>query len=510
MPTVADAPDAMTGPRPRLSVIMPFYRKLRELQLVLPYNARWIGRPDVELVLVLDEPSCEAEVIELVRRLPMVRARVLVNDQPHDWRGPSEAVNVGLRAAEGDLIMMFAPECLLAGDGVSRAVQLLGERPGDVVLGRVAWSTIAMAKRHNIERLFDREYSQKVYPGYTNTYYGCIAASRELLMRVGGWQEGLTGWGAEDDNIRSRLSMAGALLMLDRRLRVLHVSERYRTSSSPSAPVASLEERRRLVYPKSWRANPEGWGQAFDRVAHDWRAVEAATPAPVRLDGPEALAGAMAEPSEAPRLFWGSTGRTRSDTPPTVAALLPLGADAAAAASLVESLWPVAGVWIGVEAGRRDRIDLLEQRRRLLRQAEALGAQWILAANPGERFDAGLARRIGHLTNQDKQDRWTFRVRPMAAPDAFRVDGDWGGREVGRLMRLRGDAVIGTERQGRRWSARLETAPSGLDLFDFNTLGGAGAQPGLDPEMAWPAETFGPFDAPERVLQPVPALAGSA
>ncbi len=80
-----------------LSVVMPCYRKAPELAAVLPHNARSLGRPDVELVLVLDEPGDEAEVLALLDRSPLLQARVIVNAVANPWRAPAAAINVGIR-----------------------------------------------------------------------------------------------------------------------------------------------------------------------------------------------------------------------------------------------------------------------------------------------------------------------------------------------------------------------------------------------------------------------------
>ncbi|MDH3265032.1 MAG: hypothetical protein OEM24_13675, partial [Paracoccaceae bacterium] len=73
------------------------------------------------------------------------------------------------------------------------------------------------------------------------------------------------------------------------------------------------------------------------------------------------------------------------------------------------------------------------RRMALLAEARRLGARWILAADPDERFEDRLAARMPEMLAMGEGNLWTFALREMFAPDAYRVDGVWGGK---RLMRL--------------------------------------------------------------------------
>lgn len=69
------------------------------------------------------------------------------------------------------------------------------------------------------------------------------------------------------------------------------------------------------------------------------------------------------------------------------------------------------------EAGRR---------RLLLREAQQAGADWILAVDPDERFEAGVQGRIRKLTAESGRVAWGFRFREMYTPTDYRIDGIWG------------------------------------------------------------------------------------
>jgi hypothetical protein len=251
-----------------LSIVVPYYKKLKELSIVLPRNVCFVGRPDVELVLVLDEPSQEQEVLALLDQFPMVAAKVLVNDQSHEWRPPCIALNVGIRASKGDFVLVVSPECVFVGDVVSRVIDILRGRPSDVLLGRVTWASFAEAEGRGAEELFQDSLAARGQGSYSMDYYGSIAASRNLFNAVCGYDEALRLWGGDDDNLRARMSMHGALLMLDRRLNFVHLST-VAGRSAPSVPGHNFLQARALVNPTSVRANHYEWGVEFGRVARD-------------------------------------------------------------------------------------------------------------------------------------------------------------------------------------------------------------------------------------------------
>ena len=213
-----------------LSIVGPFFRKFTELGVALPYNARYLSRSDVELVLVLDEPSQEAEVLALLDSFPLLRVRVVVNDRSHDWRPPCVAINVGIQNALGEYVLVVSPESVLVGDVPSRVIGVLRDHPSDVLLGRVAFATYSEAHGRTSEALFPAVMAVRGGHAFAMDYYGTVAASRATFNAVRGYDESLSDWGGDDDNLRARLSMQGALLVLDRALGVIHLSEEPRES----------------------------------------------------------------------------------------------------------------------------------------------------------------------------------------------------------------------------------------------------------------------------------------
>ena len=124
------APQKQAGhPPTRLSVVMPYFRKLAEFTRVLPLQHAWLARPDLEVILVMDTPDEEPELLALLTQYPDVRWTVLVNDRAHPWRPPCKAINVGLRHAVGQFVLVCSPESAFVGDVPSMALEVLQAHP---------------------------------------------------------------------------------------------------------------------------------------------------------------------------------------------------------------------------------------------------------------------------------------------------------------------------------------------------------------------------------------------
>lgn len=455
-------PSQIMDASPQLSVIVPFYKKFDELRLVLPYNARFLRGPDVELVLVLDEPSQEAEVLALLDTLPLIRARVIVNDHDHDWRPPCKAINVGIRAATGRFILVVSPESLFVANVPGRVTRLLNERPSDIVLGRVAWTTFASARAQAPKPLFAAAVAACGGAGFANDYYGSIAGARELFLAIRGYDESLDEWGGDDDNVRARLSMNGAILMLDPELKLLHLSKGKATRSR-TAPHTSTARMRELANPTDAMANPGKWGEGFGRVARDWKQDHIR---PVSSSHGTALPIPKGD-----KLTTGTTARGRRSGRVNVVAVFSFRYDAHLVPDLIANLDPIVDAWVALDDRESDALFSNEvDRRRLLLQAAAdTGARWGLGIDPDERLEGGLADKIDDLTRTMMPVAWSFDLRELYASDRYRTDGAWGSKAQARLFPLRGDLSLGSKELHGSWSD-FPPRPSGFNLYHLKMI----------------------------------------
>ena len=248
---------------PVLSILLPYFRKFQEFKRVLPLNHRYFARAGIELVLLLDESSEEASLLDLLRSYPAVRWKVIVNDVPHPWRPPCKAINVGLRHASGRYVLVASPESAFVGDIPAYALQVMNENPNGIAIGRVGFARFDdLHGGLGLEQQFSA--SVPLEP-YLHTFYGSICGPRSAYQSVGGYDETFTNGGGDDDNIRVRLEMAGYTLLACKDMRLLHLSFEPRDGGEHYDPDDDL----RKCTPHSSRANPGlDWGRDFARIAY--------------------------------------------------------------------------------------------------------------------------------------------------------------------------------------------------------------------------------------------------
>jgi Glycosyl transferase family 2 len=74
------------------------------------------------------------------------------------------------------------------------------------------------------------------------------------------------------------------------------------------------------------------------------------------------------------------------------------------------------------------------RRTHILQEARRLGADWIMAVDPDERYEDNLAHEMPRMLARGEGNLWTFSVREMFDPEHYRVDGVWGGKSSMRLF----------------------------------------------------------------------------
>jgi hypothetical protein len=257
-----------------VSVIMPFYKRLGDFERVLPMNAPYLERRDLEVVLSLDEPSEEDGVLALIRRFPAIRWTVLVNDQHHAWRTPSRAINVAIRHAVGTYVLVVSPESAFVTDVPAIADDLLACGSGFAAVGRVAFATYAALETAGSLHACYAATPPAVWAAHASFRggqpYGSLCVERERLARIGGYDEGLVLWGGDDDNMRVRLMLDGATLGISDAMRIVHLAQGPR----PPRPVRhGLRDLERIYRPAIAMANPDGWGTTYERLARSWRSA---------------------------------------------------------------------------------------------------------------------------------------------------------------------------------------------------------------------------------------------
>src|ERR1043165_7633290 len=82
-----------------VSVLLPFYKKYDEFRSALQTNAPYFERNGIEVIILMDSPQQEEELVALLKQYPFINWKVLINRQPHPWRNPVKVLNVGIKQA---------------------------------------------------------------------------------------------------------------------------------------------------------------------------------------------------------------------------------------------------------------------------------------------------------------------------------------------------------------------------------------------------------------------------
>jgi hypothetical protein len=158
------------------------------------------------------------------------------------------------------------------------------------------------------------------------------------------------------------------------------------------------------------------------------------------------------------------------------------------------------------------------RRSRLVMAARELGADWLLAPDPDERFEQGFAQWLPDLLAEGDRTLWLFTLREMFKPTEYRIDGAWGAKSVLRLFPVAAAGVDPAAALHGRWVADQEgyrQRDSRINLYHLRMASPARRQLRRDLYAASdPGRRFQPIgydylnDERGMVLEPLPPRRG--
>lgn len=153
---------------------------------------------------------------------------------------------------------------------------------------------------------------------------------------------------------------------------------------------------------------------------------------------------------------------------PRVLAVFSFRYDAHLVPGLLQNIEPMVDGWVAFDdrASRETFSNEPARRIELLKRARAEGADWVLAADPDERFERRLAHAMPELTAVEGLVAYSLAVRELFAPDAYRVDGIWGRKRQSRLVRLADQLAPDVSALHSSWHALVPG--SNVRAADFN------------------------------------------
>lgn len=237
-----------------VSVVMPFYKKNGVFRQTITINERYFARPGIEVILCIDEPFSEKELIPILNEYAHINWKVFRNRSPHEWRNPSKAINVGIRNASREFVLVMGPDSEMYTD-VLLEFRCRNYFYADCYfVGKVAFITQ------------DIKITKVNSKGLVYFPYGSIFARKKYFESVTGYNESLDKWGGDDDNIRMRLSRSGLTKMFVDEAILLHRDrdlsenvERYRKARE--MPVSVLKQ---LFLDNIIDVNGDHWGNDFN------------------------------------------------------------------------------------------------------------------------------------------------------------------------------------------------------------------------------------------------------
>lgn len=194
-----------------LSVIVPVYQNVKKLQLTVPLNDPYFRQLGVELVIVVDEPLTGHD-FEFLSHYSDLSYTIIVNQQIHKKRSLSTAINVGLRHATKQCVLILAPEFIFANNVIDffyqKYYQLMSDgemmtehHKGYFLTGSLAVVTFNNYFSHNPPRYLDGLNH--------NSYQSPLFTCKQDLIAVGGYHEFLTVEDNEDEELHWRLNKYG-------------------------------------------------------------------------------------------------------------------------------------------------------------------------------------------------------------------------------------------------------------------------------------------------------------
>ncbi|RBL89454.1 galactosyltransferase-related protein [Chitinophaga flava] len=245
----------------RVSLILSYYRKLADFSKVLPVNAPYFQREGIEVIIVMDEPSEQEGLLQLISNYPSIHWKVIVNEQEHPWRNPCKAWNVGIRHAAYETVMVIDPECELHTDVISILWNKMAGREHYYAIGKVTFMD------------FNEEINAENAGQISFQPYGSIMMRKAHLEKVGGYTESYATWGGEDDNLRAKLQGIGIKEIYSNNAIVIHREMDKKGNAKRSLKARRLNEhlREEILHPPAHHYINPDWGRDFDKQLFNWQ-----------------------------------------------------------------------------------------------------------------------------------------------------------------------------------------------------------------------------------------------
>lgn len=205
--------------KPRLSIIINTYNRREMLLRCLDTIASQALDRSLYEIVVVDDGSTDGAA-EAVRRWMAVHPEVTIQEIAAEHRGYSAARNVGIRAAQGEVLLFMGDDILLWPGTIEEHLREHERFPDDrvAVLGYVAWDPALQSPVTDYAAQsgfgFDGMLRSGVRIAPWHAFYTCnISLKRSLLERAGGFNEALLDSPYDDTELGYRLTRDHGLVL---------------------------------------------------------------------------------------------------------------------------------------------------------------------------------------------------------------------------------------------------------------------------------------------------------
>ncbi|MBN1966716.1 MAG: glycosyltransferase family 2 protein [Anaerolineae bacterium] len=242
-----------TANLPRVTVIMPARNEARFIAHTLGAVLAQDFPPERLEIVVIDDGSTDGTA-DVITSLPGAeRVRIVAGK----GRGVAAALNVGGRAAAGEIVIRVDAHNVIAPDYVRRSVELLVSGEADNAGGR--WEIIGGTPiERAIAAAFTSPFGVGGAPWRVSECREVVdtvpfgAYWREALLRLGGWDERLTR--NQDYELNWRLRAAGGVIVYDPAIvSTYHVKRGLRGLWRQYHQYGLWKARVIRMHPRSWR-----------------------------------------------------------------------------------------------------------------------------------------------------------------------------------------------------------------------------------------------------------------
>jgi glycosyltransferase involved in cell wall biosynthesis len=208
----------MSAPVPRISLVIPTYQRRASIRrLLVALAGQTLPRSEYEVIVAIDG-STDGTQEEVDRFADVLQVRAA--SRPN--QGRAAARNAGIALSRGELLV-FLDDDMEPREGFL-AAHLAAHEGGErrAVLGAVP----VVVDEHSpppatfIQAKFERHDAKLSQPGYRigfrDFYSGNFSISKQLLLRIGAFDEGFEAYGNEDGELGLRLLRAGVELVYSR------------------------------------------------------------------------------------------------------------------------------------------------------------------------------------------------------------------------------------------------------------------------------------------------------